>query len=106
MIAINLESEYHRTYESGFIALLNVHDVYLHCQNLVILVASVLKQITLFSSFGCLLIDSVVAPHGKIDVSRQVIKYTVHFCLRDVYGTVINLHSAAVSFSLVFATTG
>ena len=34
MITVNLESEYYRTYESGFIDLLNVHNVYLHCPNL------------------------------------------------------------------------
>ena len=34
MITVNLESEYYRSYESGFIDLLNVHNVYLHCPNL------------------------------------------------------------------------
>ena len=34
MIHVNLESEYYRSYESGFIDLLNVHNVYLHCPNL------------------------------------------------------------------------
>ena len=34
MITVNLESEYYRTYEGGFIDLLNVHNVYLHCPNL------------------------------------------------------------------------
>ena len=33
MIAVSLESEYYRSYESGFIDLLNVHNVYLHCPN-------------------------------------------------------------------------
>ena len=55
------------------------------------------------SSFGYLVIGSVVAPHGKIDVSRQLTK-TIQFSLRDVYGTVINLHGAVISFSLVFVT--
>jgi len=34
MISVSLESEYYRSYESGFIDLLNVHNVYLHCPNL------------------------------------------------------------------------
>ena len=34
MIAISLEPEYYRPYESGFIDLLNVHNVSLHCPNL------------------------------------------------------------------------
>ena len=33
-ITVSLESEYYRSYESGFIDLLNVHNVYLHCPNL------------------------------------------------------------------------
>ena len=33
-ITVNLETEYYRSYESGFIDLLNVHNVYLHCPNL------------------------------------------------------------------------
>ena len=42
MITINLEPEYYRTYGGGFIDLLNVHNVYLHCPNL-----------CLFNSIGC-----------------------------------------------------
>ena len=34
MITVNSESEYYRSYESGFIELLNVHNVYLHCPGL------------------------------------------------------------------------
>ena len=34
MITVGLESEYHRTYESGLIDLLNAHHVYLHCPDL------------------------------------------------------------------------
>ena len=34
MITISLEPECYRTYESGFIDLLNVHNVSLHCPNL------------------------------------------------------------------------
>ena len=111
MITINLESEYYRTYESGFIDLLNVHNVYLHCPNLghfnsigVRGENTIIKKVPVSSSFGYLIIDSVVAPHDKIDVSRQLIK-TIKLSLRDVYGTVINLHGAAITFSLVFVTS-
>ena len=110
MIPVNLESEYYRSYESGFIDLLNVHNVYLHCPNLghfnsigVRGENTIIKKVPVSSSFGYLIIDSVVAPHDKIDVSRQLVK-TVEFSLRDVYGSIINLHGAAISFSLVFVT--
>ena len=110
MIEVSLESEYYRSYESGFIDLLNDHNVYLHCPDLghfnsigVRGENTIIKKVSVSSSFGYLIIDSVVAPHDKIDVSRQLVK-TVEFSLRDVYGSVINLHGAAISFSLIFLT--
>ena len=106
MIAINLESECYRTYGSGFVDLRNVHNVYTHCPDLghfkgigVRSEGTIIKT-TVSSSFGYLIIDSVVAPLDKTDVSRQLIK-TIQFSLRAVDGTVINLHGAAISFSLV-----
>ena len=111
MISVSLESEYYRSYESGFIDLLNVHNVYLHCPNLghfnsigVRGENTIIKKVPVSSGFGYLIIDSVVSPHDKIDVSRQLIK-TVEFSLRDVFGSIINLHGAAISFSLVFVST-
>ena len=104
------KNTYSRSYESGLIDLFNVHNVHLHCPNLwhfnsigVRGENTIIKQIPVSSSFGYLIIDSVVAPHDKNHVSRQLIK-TIQFSLRDVYGTVINLHGAVISFSLVFAT--
>ena len=111
MITVNLESEYYRSYESGFIDLLNVHNVYLHCPNLghfnsigVRGENTIIEKVPVSSSFGYLIIDSVVAPHDKIDVSKQLVK-TFEFSLRNVYGSVINLHGAAMSFSLVSVAT-
>ena len=46
--------------------------------------------------------DSVVAPHDKIDVSRQLSK-TLR-SLKHVHGNVIDLHGAHVSFSMIFVT--
>ena len=104
---VNLGSEYYRSYGSGFIDSLNAHNVYLHCPNLghfnsigVRGENTIIKKVPVSSSFGYLIIDSVVAPHDKIDVSRQLVK-TLQFSLRDVYGSVINLHGAAISFSRV-----
>ena len=64
---------------------------------------TIIKKIPVSSGFGYLIIDSVVAPHDKIDVSRQLIK-RLEFSLRDVYGSIINLHGASISFSLIFQT--
>ena len=67
------------------IDLLYVHNVYTHCPNLghfnsigVRGENTIIKKVPVSSSFGYSIIDSVVAPHGKIDVSRQLTK-TVQF---------------------------
>jgi len=111
MIPASLQSDWYRSYESGFIDLLTVHNVYLHCPNLghfnsigVRGENTIIKKVPVSSGFGYLIIDSVISPHDKIDVSRQLIK-TVEFSLRDVFGSIINLHGAAISFSLVFVST-
>ena len=51
------------SFETGFIDLLEIHNIYIH---------TIIKQVPFSSSFGYLIMDSVVAPHGKIDVSRQL----------------------------------
>ena len=64
MVTVNLESEYYRSYESGFVDLLNVHNVYLHCPNLgrfnsigVRGEHMIIKKVPVSSSFGYLIID-------------------------------------------------
>ena len=49
--------------------------------------------------------DSVVAPHDKIVVSRQLIK-TLNLVFKNVHGNVIDLHDAQVSFSMIFVIIG
>ena len=103
-------SDYYKSYETGFLDLLSVHNIYLHCPNLghfnsigVRGESTIIKEIPVSPSFGYLVIDSVVAPHYKMNVSRQLIK-TIQFSLKHVYGNIINLHGASCSFSLVFVT--
>ena len=98
------------TYESGFIDLLNVHSIYIRCPNLghyntvgVRGENSIIKKVSVSSSFGYLILDSAVAPHDKLDVSIQSLK-TLHFSLKNVHGSVINLHGPHVSLSLIFQT--
>jgi len=98
------------TFETEFLDLLNTHNIYMHCPNLghyncmgVRGENTIIKKIPVSSSFGYLILDSVVAPHDKIDVSKQLIK-TLSFSLRNVHGNVINLHGSPVSFSLIFQT--
>ena len=98
------------TFETEFLDLLNVHNIYIHCPNIghyncigVRGESSIIKKVPVSSSFGYLIMDSVVAPHDKIDVSKQSIK-TMHFTLKNVHGNIINLHGSHVSFSLIFQT--
>ena len=101
----------YKEYESGFLDLLNIHNIYMHCPNLGHFNSigargenSIIKKVPVSSSLGYLILDSVVSPHDKMDVSRQTVK-TIHTALKDVGGNVINLHGANYSFSLVFVTT-
>ena len=110
MFPVRLSYMYN-TYESGFLDLLNIHNIYMQCPNLGHLnsigvrgESTIIKKAPVSSSFGYLIIDSVVSPHDKMDVSRQTVK-TTHITLKNVSGNVINLHGANCLFSLVFATT-
>ena len=67
VIHLHQLSDYYKSYESGFIDLLNVHNMYLHCPNLchfnsigVRGESTIIKQIPVSSSFGYLIIDIVV----------------------------------------------
>ena len=98
------------SFETGFIDLLNVHNIYIHSSNLghyssigVRGENTIIKQVPVSSSFGYLIMDSVVAPHDKIEVSRQLFK-TPHFTLKNVHGHVIDSHGTHVSFSMIFVT--
>ena len=97
------------TFETGFIDLLNVHNIYIHSSlgnyNSVGVRGenTIIKKVSVSSSFGYLILDNVVAPHDKIDVSRLNLK-TIHFSLKNVHGNVINLHGAHISLSLIFQT--
>ena len=95
------------TFETGFIDLLNIHNIYIHSSlghyNSVGVrgESTIIKKVSVSSSFGYLILDSVVAPHDKIDVSRLNLK-TIHFSLKNVHGNLINLHGAHISLSSIF----
>ena len=91
------------SFETGGIDLPNVHNIYIHSTTLghynsigVRGESTIIKKVPVSSSFGYLIMDSVVAPHDKIDVSRQLIK-TLKFALKNVHGNVVDLHSANIS---------
>ena len=61
------------------------------------------QKVSVSFSLGYQILESVVAPHDKIDVSRQSFQ-SMHFIFENVQGNVINLHGASVSLSLVLQT--
>ena len=98
------------SFVTGFIDLFNIHSIYIHSSNLghynsigVRGERTIIKKVPVSNSFGYLVMDSVIAPHDKIDVSRQLIK-TLNFIIKNVHGNVIDLHDAQVSFSMAFVT--
>ena len=100
-----------KKFETEFLDLINTHNIYIHSPNLGFNYNtigckgenSIIKKVPVSSGFGYQILDTVVAPHDKIDVSRQNIK-TLHFSLKNVFGNTINLHGSNVSFSLIFVT--
>ena len=96
---------------NNFLDLFNIHNICMHCPKIghfnsigVRGENSIIKKIPVSCGFGDLIIDSVVSPHDKMDVSLQNIK-TIHITLKDVSGNVIDLHGANCSFPMIFVTT-
>ena len=62
-----------------------------------------LKKFLFHRVFDYLIMDSAVAPHDKIDVSRQLTQ-TMEFSFRNVHGNIIDLYGAHVGFSMILVT--
>jgi hypothetical protein len=104
--ALNLRVQ---NWESPFIDLSPVHNIYLDCDNLggYDIIApdgnrSIFKKVPVTASFGYLITHSVTVSEDYVDVSRQTIK-TMKWSLLDSRGNIIPLHGSNWSFSLVFA---
>ena len=80
-------------FETEFLDLINTHNIYIHSPSLGFNYNtigckgenSIIKKVPVSSGFGYQILDTVVAPHDKIDVSRQNIK-TLHFSLECSWG--------------------
>ena len=77
-----------------------LYNIYIHSPNLghynstgVRGESSIVIKGSVSSSFGYILLDSVVAQHDKIEVSRKLFK-TMGFSFRNVHGNVIDSHGA------------
>lgn len=97
------------SFVSGFLDFLVFRDIYITSSNLGTFTAlgvrgesNVIKKIPVSSDFGTMIIDSVESDQDFLDCSKQTLK-TLEFMIQDVKGTVIPLHGANVSFTLVFS---
>lgn len=98
-------------YESGFLDLQQVRNIYITSPNLGTFTtlgprgeSNILKKIPVNAGFGYMVFDAVVGPHDYLECSRQTLR-TLEFNIRDVRGHHIPLHGAHVSFSVVFSAS-
>ena len=99
------------SYESGFLDLLNIHNLYIYSPNIGSFSTlgprgecNIIKKVPVSSSYGYAIFDNVVAPHDSIDVSRQLLK-TLEFRLSSASGDLVPLHGSNWSCSLIFSIT-
>ena len=97
------------SYESGFIDLKNIHNIYISSPNVGSFSTlgprgenNIIKKVPVSSDYGYSIFDSVVMPHDYIDVSKQLLSI-LEFSLKSARGDVIPLHGSHVSFSLIFS---
>ena len=97
-------------YESGFLDLRNVHNIYITSPNLGHFTSigprgerNIVKKVPVSADFGYVIYDSVVSSHDYIDVGKSFLR-TIELNLRDVHGNIINLHGANWSCSIIMST--
>ena len=98
------------TFESGFLDLKNIHNIYISSPNLGSFSTlgprgecNIVKKVPVSSDYGYSILDNVVASHDYIDVSKQLLS-VIEFKLSSARGDTIPLHGSHVSFSIVFST--
>ena len=98
------------TFESGFLDLKNIHNIYISSPNLGSFSTlgprgecNIIKKVPVSSDYGYSIFDNVVASHDYIDVSKQLLS-VIEFKLSSARGDVVPLHGAHCSFSICFST--
>ena len=102
-------TSYSRFYQSGFLDMHPIRNLYLSSPNLgkfdtlnITGDQSVVKKIPVNANYNEMIYDQVVLPYDYIDVSKQTLR-RLEFQLKDIYGGNINLQGDHWSFSLLFA---
>ena len=95
-------------YESGFIDLLNVHNLYILSPNLGGFSAlgprgesNIVRKVPVNSNFGYVITNRIKSNIDYIDVSKQSLR-AIEFKLTDAKGNIVQLHGSNWSCSLLF----
>ena len=95
-------------FSTGYIDLQPIKNIYMYSPNLGTFKTygpmgevTIVKKIPVNAGDNMMIFDNVSSSSDYLDCSRQTLK-TIQFELKDVHGTLIPLHGAHVSFSLVF----
>ena len=97
------------TYNSGFLKLNWINNIYISCPNLgcfdTIFAGkgdnNIIKKVPVLANYGYMVIDQAMSTNDFLDCSKQTLQ-TLEFHLKTAKGIYVPLHGAHVSFSLVF----
>ena len=96
------------TWESGYITLLALRNIYLSCSELSDArqlgstgTYNIIKKIPINAPFGSVIYDNEIINNDYINVSNRVLR-TLRFKLVNSYGNVVDLNNVTCSFSLTF----
>ena len=96
------------TWESGYITLLALRNIYLSCSELSDArqlgstgTYNIIKKIPINAPFGSVIYDNEIINNDYINVSNRVLR-TLRFKLVNSYGNVVDLNNVNCSFSLTF----
>ena len=98
-----------RTYETGFLNLNWINNIYISSPNLgsfdTIFAGNgstnIIKKVPVTVNHGFMVIDQLMNPSEHLDCSRQTL-HTIQFHLKTSRNQYVPLHGAHVSFSIVF----
>jgi hypothetical protein len=98
-----------RTYESDFLNLQSINNIYISSPNLGNFTTigprgeeSIIRKVPVSSDFGYMIIDRSTTNHDYLECGKLALK-TIEFNPRDSKGRLVPLHGSNVSFSIIFS---
>lgn len=98
-----------QTYETGFLNLNWINNIYISSPNLGSFdtifagngATNIIKKVPVLVNYGFQIVDQLLNPSEALDCSKQTLQ-TLEFHLKTSRGQYVPLHGAHVSFSIVF----